>query len=103
MLNAQLIQNFNSMVICCIECGGTNLTKNGPRVKNREIGDEVVVCEQFIETKQPNYKERVGLFAITCVHCNNCGRKFSVTHEIMEKFYRSIQQKIMSSFEANLD
>jgi hypothetical protein len=27
--HAQLIQNFNSMVICCIECGGTNLTKNG--------------------------------------------------------------------------
>jgi len=67
------------MVICCIECGGTNLTKKGPRVKNKEIGDEVVVCEQFIESKQGNYRERVGLFAITCVHCNNCGRKFSVT------------------------
>jgi hypothetical protein len=77
--HAQLIQNFSSIVICCIECGGTNLTKKGPRVKNKEIGDEVVVCEQFIDTKQSDYRERVGLFAITCVQCNNCGRKFSVT------------------------
>jgi hypothetical protein len=79
LTHAQLTQNFNSMVFCCIECGGTNLTKSGPRILKKEMGNQVVVCEQFIEVKQVNYKERVALFVVTCLQCNNCGRKFSVT------------------------
>jgi hypothetical protein len=79
LTDAQLTQNFNSMMFCCIECGGTNLTKSGPKIKKKEIGDEVVVCEQIIEIRQINHKERVGLFVITCLYCNNCGRKFSIT------------------------
>jgi hypothetical protein len=76
---AQFTQNFNSMVFCCIECGGSNLKKSGPTIKKREMGDEVIICEQFIEVKQIKYRERVALFAVTCLQCNNCGRRFSIT------------------------
>ena len=77
--NEQLLQNFNSMVFRCIECGGANFSRTGPNVLEKEIEDDAVVCEQFTEVKKAGDAERVARFVVTCLICQDCGRKFSVT------------------------